>query len=355
MAAERTLTERELNRALLARQSLLERSDGPLPRTIERVGGLQAQYAPSMYVGLWSRLRALDRGELTRALERRRVIQGTLMRVTIHLVARGDYWAFALATRAARRALWLRSRRAMIEERAMQAAADLVAARLEIAGTLHRREIEELVGKPRAEGVGLWVDLVRVPPSGTWARRRADLFARALDWIGPPRPLIRGEPGVLTAEQAVEHLVRRYLAGFGPASREDIASYTGLTKTALAPVLDRLGLRRFRDTAGDELLDVARGPLPDPHTPAPVRFLPTWDATLLVHARRTGILPEEHRRKIFHVRNPHSLPTFLVDGAVAGTWRHVKGRIALDPFRPLDAGARRELEAEAERLAAFHA
>jgi hypothetical protein len=355
MSAERVLSERELNRSLLARQGLLERSDGPLPRTIERVGGLQAQYAPSMYVGLWSRMRALDRDELTRALERRRVIQGTLMRVTIHLVARGDYWAFALATRAARRTLWLRSRRGMIEERAMRAAADLVAARLEISGTLARKEIEELVGKPRAEGVGLWVDLVRVPPSGTWERRRADLFARALDWVGPARPLIRGEPGVLTGEQAVDHLVRRYLAGFGPASREDVVSYTGLTKADLAPVLDRLALRRFRSAGGDELLDVARGPLPDPDTPAPVRFLPTWDATLLVHARRTGILPEEHRKKIFHVRNPHSLPTFLVDGAVAGTWRHDKGTIALEPFGALDARARRELEAEAERLAAFHA
>ena len=79
-----------------------------------------------------------------------------------------------------------------------------------------------------------------------------------------------------------------------------------------------------------------RAPLPDPDTPAPPRFLPTWDATLLVHARRTGILPEEHRPRIFHVRNPHSLSTFLVDGQVAGSWRYEKGRIALEPFGRLD-------------------
>jgi hypothetical protein len=149
--------------------------------------------------------------------------------------------------------------------------------------------------------------------------------------------------------------VRRYLAGFGPASRADIASYTGLPRRALAPACERLRLRTFRSEDGDELLDVPRAALPDPEQPAPVRFLPTWDATLLVHARRARILPEEHRAKIFHVRNPHSEATFLVDGAVAGTWRHRDGRIELHPFGALDGATRRALRAEADRLAAFHA
>ena len=103
------------------------------------------------------------------------------------------------------------------------------------------------------------------------------------------------------------------------------------------------------------MLDVPRAPLPDPDTPAPVRFLPTWDASLLVHARRTGVLPEEHRPRIFHTKAPQSFPTFLVDGAVAGTWRFEKGAIDLAPFERLDAATRRELAAEAERLAAVHA
>ncbi len=89
--------------------------------------------------------------------------------------------------------------------------------------------------------------------------------------------------------------------------------------------------------------------------PAPVRFLPTWDATLLVHCRRAGILREEHRPRIFSPRNPHSLPVFLVDGAVEGTWRHAEGRIALEPFGRLAAADRRALEGEAEGLRALHA
>jgi hypothetical protein len=333
----RTLSERQLNRALLARQLLLERGRMPLPRALERVAGIQAQYAPSMYVGLWSRLAGLERDAVTAALERRTVVQATLMRSTIHLVSKADFWPFALATREARRESWQRSVPGAPGPRAMAAAAR----RRRGARPASRKEIDALLGKETARGVGLWIDLVRVPPSGTWERRRADLYAAAEDWVGPP-PEIEDPAGLL---------VRRYLAAFGPAARKDVASFTGLPAAGLR--LERL--RRFRGPNGEELLDVPRAPLPDPGTPAPPRFLPTWDATLLVHARRTGILPEEHRPKIFSTRNPHSLPTFLVDGRVAGTWRYEDGRVAIEPFERLDAATRRELRREADRLAEFHA
>ena len=136
---------------------------------------------------------------------------------------------------------------------------------------------------------------------------------------------------------------------------KDIAGWAGVNLATIRPALERLSLRRFRDELGKELLDLPRAPLPDPETPAPPRFLPVWDATLLVHARRTGILPEEYRARIFNVRNPQSVNTFLVDGQVAGTWRHEQGRIELEPFGRLPKQARAELNQEAERLAAFHA
>jgi hypothetical protein len=207
--------------------------------------------------------------------------------------------------------------------------------------TMRRKEIEALVGKDEARAVGLWVDLVRAPPSGTWERRRADLYALADDWVGPPH---------VDHAAAIEHLVRRYLGGFGPATAADVASFTGLPMRDVTSALERLELRRTGD-----LLDLPGAPLPDPETPAPARFIPTWDACLLVHARRTGFLPEEHRPKIFHVKAPQSYPTFLIDGAVAGTWRHERGRIELSPFGRLAAADRRALAQEAERLAAFHA
>jgi hypothetical protein len=334
------LTQRALNRALLARQLLLDRGTMPLPGALEQIAGIQAQYAPSMYVGLWSRVAGLERAALTRALEERAVVQATLMRSTIHLVAPTDYWPFAVAVREARRQSWLRSVPA-ITEREMAGAARTVARRL-AGGPLPRREMDELVGKDRARGVGLWHDMVRVPPSGTWERRRADLYGDAADWL-KPEPI---EPAA-----AIEHLVRSYLRGFGPATRHDVASFTGLKLGALKPALERIG----PEDLGDGLLDLPGAPRPDPDTPAPVRFLPVWDSTLLVHARRTGLLPEDLRPRVFHVRKPHGTPVFLVDGSVAGEWRHEDGRVTLDPWIRLDRATRRALDDEAERLAAFHA
>jgi Winged helix DNA-binding domain len=344
--AERVLSRRELNRAVLARQLLIRRGRATIPATLERVAGLQAQYAPSAYVGLWTRMEGLERGDLTAALERRAAVQATLMRVTIHIVSRADYWPMAIATRSARRRLWLRSAARVAGEAEMREAA----ARLEpivAAGPVTREVIEALVGKERAAGVALWLDMVRAPPSGTWERRRAGLYARAEDWIGPPPA---SDP-----EEAVAQLVRRYLRAFGPAPPTDVADWAGLPAGDVNRALERMTLRRFLDEAGAELIDLPRAPLPHPETTAPPRFLGTWDAILLAHARRAGVLPEEYRPRVFNTRMPASVPTFLVDGAVAGTWRHGGGRIHLDPFRRLDAAARRALGEEGKRLAAFHA
>jgi Winged helix DNA-binding domain len=316
-----------------------------LPRALEHMGCLQAQYAPSMYIGLWSRVQGFERAALTRALERRQVVQATLMRATIHLVSARDYWPLAVAVAGPRREWWVRVHQGRPTPREMAAAARRLRGRI-AGGTLRRSEVEELLGKERARAVGMWLPLVRVPPSGTWERRRADLYAAAEDWLGPPE---------VTPEAALDQLVRRYLTGFGPATRHEIADWAGMAVTTVDPALDRLRLRRLRAEDGEELLDLPRAPLPAPDTPAPVRFLPTWDATLLAHARRAGILPEEHRSKVFHVTRPQSVPTFLVDGAVAGAWRYEAGRVRVEPFGRLTRAVRREVDAEARRLADFHA
>jgi hypothetical protein len=338
------LTRRALNRALLARQLLLARGEMPLRDALAQIAGIQAQSAPSMYVGVWSRLAGFERDALTRALHERRVIQATLMRSTIHLVAPGDYWPFALAVREARRRSWLRSVPAFTAPQMAGAARTVRRALAE--GPLPRARIEALVGKARARGVGLWLDMVRVPPSGTWERRRADLYGLAEHWL-PAEPV--------TPAAAVDHLVRSYLRGFGPATRTDITTFTGLRIGELKPVLARLDVELHESEDGEELVDVPGAPRPDPDVPAPVRFLPVWDATLLVHARRTGLLPEDLRPQVFSVKKPHGTPTFLVDGAVAGAWRYEDGHVALEPWTRLDRATRRELEDEAERLAAFHA
>jgi hypothetical protein len=343
---DRVLSQRELNRALLARQLLLERVRQPIPKVLERLCGIQNQYAPNAYIRLWSCVEGFERDSLTRAYEAGKVVQGTLMRGTIHTVSPADYRLFAAAIREP------------IRDWARRVTRDSGAGRPELVKrvrtalrgrTVGRTELMALgEGANRAAWLPIDVDaeLLRAPPSGTWERRRADMYALASDVIG--------ESEAPDPDAALEHLIARYLGGFGPASRKDIADFTGVPPATLKPALERMTLRRFADESGKELLDVPNAPLPPADTPAPVRFLPNWDAVLLVHARRTGILDEAYRKVIFHTKMPPSYPTVLVDGRVVGTWKYSNDRVATDLFEPIPKAARRELDAEAERLAAFH-
>jgi len=345
MPSPRVLTQPELNRALLARQLLLERATVPIPRALERMCGLQSQYAPSGYVGLWTRLEGMQRDDLTRALERRTVIQATLMRATIHLVSRRDFWPMATAIDEPLREWWFRATKRRPEAKRLRAI-DRRSRSMLGKGPKRKKEILDTLDIPASDfaGVGLWTQLVRVPPSGTWESRRADLYGLAETWVGPRDA---------TAEEGQALLIRRYLAAFGPASRADIATFTGLPLPTIDAVIDRLPLRMFRTEDDQKLFDVRGAPLPPADTSAPVRFLPTFDATLLAHARRTQILPERFRSMIFSTKMPQSIGTFLVDGQVAGTWRADAGRVTTKAFEPLPKGARREVEHEAAALTAF--
>ncbi|GAA0932545.1 winged helix DNA-binding domain-containing protein [Pseudonocardia zijingensis] len=347
---ERVLSVREINRAVLARQLLLERASLTPEEAVERVAGLQTQYAPSGYVGLWSRLADFRRDVLTDALVSGRVVQAWVMRCTIHMVSPADYWPFTEAVREARREWWRRAHR-------ISGSVDMPAIAAQVRehladGPLKQAEIQQRLaaaGHPREvwPGVQLWVDLVRVPPAGTWHTPRAHVYGLAEHTVPIPEPAPAPEEGA-------ELLVARYLQGFGPAAPGDVASFCGWTVTATRAVLARMSLCRYRTETGGELVDVPGAPLPPAETPAPVRFLGQWDANLLVHARRAQILPEEHRPRVFGRSMPQSVPTFLVDGQVAGTWRYAAAEVHWEPFHPLSREVEREVEAEAARLAEFH-
>ena len=326
-------TQADLNRALLARQLLLERAKLSVPRAVERLGGIQNQYAPNAYIRLASCLEGFQGDQLTRALVRGSVVQGTLMRATIHLVSAQEYWRYAMGIRRALREWQLRVDRET--ERAMLRRADALRDTL-FEGPKPARELGPLLERH----VGLWVELVRVPPSGTWEKRRADLYALAERVVGPCDA---------SEEEGLDHLVRAYLRGFGPASLDDVSSWAGVPGRLLEPSLHRVPLRRL----SGGLLDLPRTTRPPAETPAPVRLLPTWDAVLLVHARRTGVMPEEHRPTVFATKNPPSVPTFLVDGRVCGAWRLDGAGISLDPYERISGASRAALLEEGERLAAL--
>lgn len=341
----RIVTVRELNRAVLARQLLLERAALAPEHAVERVAGLQTQYAPSGYVGLWSRTAGFERSALTDALLDGRIVQAWMMRCTIHMVAARDHAPWTAAVREVRRDWWRRATKAPADLD-MDAVADAVRGCL-ADGPRRQADIQQRLaadGFPKIvwPGAQLWLDLVRVPPAGTWETPRAHVYGLA------------DVPSV-AEEDGRDRLVARYLRAFGPASAKDVGLFCGWTVTASRAVLDRLDLRRFRDEAGGELLDVPDAPLPPGDTPAPVRFLGQWDAVLLAHARRGQILPERHRPRVFATTMPQSVPTFLVDGQVAGSWRYRDGAVRWEAFEELAPATARAVDAEAERLTAWYA
>jgi len=341
--AERTLTTRDLNRALLARQLLLERSSLSIEAAIEQVGGLQTQYAPSGYVGLWTRVAGFRRSDLTAALEDRTIVQASLMRTTIHMVSGGEFWRYALGVRRARQE-WALRLRALPPETELRSRSEALRAAL-ADGSRTVKELGAVAGG-FIGNLGLFVDLVRVPPSGTWERRRADRLALADAWVGRPDA---------TEQDGLEHLVKAYLRGFGPAPWRDIAGWAGIGIADAKRAGEGLDLVRFKDERGSELLDLPGAPLPDPDTPAPVRFLPHWDNSLLVHARRTGLLPEAHRPRVFSTKTPFSVGAVLVDGRVVAAWSVRDGRVVVTAFEEVSTADRRAIEDEREALESFHA
>jgi len=337
----RTLTVRDLNRATLARQLLLERRRIPLLRALERVAGLQAQWAPAPYVGLWTRVEGFRRETLERALLREQAVRAVLMRGTVHLVSHRDY---ELLGSAVALPPWVGPESAALAERVHDSL-------LEFAREPRTRAevltwLKEAHGIDHDGGAGFWYALRTVgrmthaPASGTWKQPRETRYVLIDHEQMDPAP-------------AREHLVRRYLAAFGPATRADIAEWSGLRVRDLEPALEALEpLRRFRDEHGRELVDLRRAPLPPGDSPAPVRFLPRYDNLVLSHADRTRVITDEHRRTVIHGGGMVEA-TFLVDGFVAGLWKVERGRVRVEPFAPLPRAWRREVDDEASRLEAW--
>jgi hypothetical protein len=338
--AERVLTLRELNRTVLLRQLLLRRERVSVVKAVERLAGLQAQSPPSPYLALWSRVEGFERRALDRALLSGRVVRALLMRATIHTVSARDLPYFDAAVREARTVGRVRGTPpppAEVVERIVE---------LTRKSPLTRTEVMEALGfhprTPNFEELRTysWVlalgRLERTPESGLWDFRGSPAFEPAEHELAP-------QP------DATAYLVRRYLAAFGPATRADLSQWSGVTVRDLTPGLEQQKLRTFRDERGRELLDLPRAPLAPVDAVAPPRLLPRWDELLLAHADRTRVLPEEYRKTVIR-KNGDVLQTFLVDGFVAGLWREERGRIVLEPFKPILRTARRELEDEARRL-----
>lgn len=351
------LTVRQLNRATLARQALLERADLDVVTATERIGGLQAQEPASPHIGLWTRLAGFQPTDLDRALAERSVVKGTLMRSTLHIVSAADYLHLWPAVVPMLEGIRRQDRvQPPDPERLEQlrARAEAFTAEPRFLGELreHLGGTDGLTSDEIVWWIRRRVPFAHAPSDVPWSFGRRPRLAHALAWLGA-----QGWPAL---DKALERLVRRYLGAFGPATVADLAQWSGLAvgkvRPGIAAVEAAGDLRRFSDDRGRELLDLDGAPLPDPEIPAPPRLLPMWDSTILAFADRTRLISDEDRRVVI-ARNGDTLPTFTVDGVVAGLWwaEQAAGRrtrIVIEPFRPPLARAdAHALEEEGERLA----
>jgi hypothetical protein len=342
------LESRALNRALLARQLLLRRHERSAAEALEWLVGLQAQEPQEPYVGLWSRLAAFDPLELSKLIEERGAVRTLLMRRTLHVVTARD----ALALRPVHQPMlvarmWATLRRNLP---GVDLAALAEAGRPLFEGeprmlTEAAREIADrwpgVAARDLGDALSCLVPLVQVPPRGLWGQRGAAFNVTVDRWLG--RPLAPATP------EAVDALVLRYLAAYGPAASADIRAWSGLS--GLRESVDRLRprLRVFRDERKRELLDVPDGELPDPQTPAPPRFLPAFDNAVLGFDDRSRVIDAAHRG--LSVQGARFV---LVDGRVAATWAVRDGVLRVEPLRPLTGRERDEVMAEAADLVALH-
>ncbi|TMF74327.1 MAG: winged helix DNA-binding domain-containing protein [Chloroflexi bacterium] len=353
------LTLRELNRAMLARQLLLERARIGVVAAIERLAALQAQWAPSPYIALWSRLEGFRREKLWSAIERHEVIRARLMRGTLHLVSARDFYAYAVATQDLQRGAWNRLQIGRGVDPKKVAALAIEFAR-------HPRPKEEVLEHLRARIGGklggpfnwlVWrfvsahADLVSAPPGGHWGYGGTDApYVAARHWIAEgERP---------SENDALEILVRRGLAAFGPATLADIAKFAGQVPPRVRPTLERIApkLRTFSDGDGRVLYDLPRAPRPAADLPAPVRFLPRYDELLISYQHRDRVIAPAHRRAVY-AKNAIVEAVVMVDGFAAGTWAltHTRDEAVLrvSPFRRLAPKERAAVATEARALLSF--
>ena len=351
------LTPRGLNRATLERQLLIHRSDMPVVAAIEHLVGMQAQVPLNPYVGLWSRLERFDPHVLGRLMVDRAVVRIVVMRGTLHLVTADDCLLLrplfqpVLDNELARHPDYGPALVGVDVDAALAFARPLLAERPRT-GTQLRAAFAERF--PNLDAAALAyacrnrLAFLQVPPRGVWGTSAQVTSTTAESWLGRP----------LVADPSIDHVVRRYLSAYGPASVADVAAWSGLT--GLREVLERLRpeLRTFRDERGRELFDLPDAPRPDPDTPAPPRFLPEYDNVLLSHADRSRFTSPDDRTPVSTARIVHG--TVLHDGCVVATWRierdHDRGRhsLVIDHARPINKRTQSSIASEGRKFVRFH-
>jgi hypothetical protein len=345
------LTNRQLNRATLARQMLLKRSDVSIEEAVRFLGGLQAQQSNDPYIGLWSRLNGLAHEALTELIVDKSLARATTMRGTLHLHTADDLIGFRALVQNYLTATWrsgFRKRFAGQDEKAVHREGMKVLKK----GPTTIGAVGKALGEkfPEADPLALsmmmqvFETLVQVPPTRVWNNGSAPLLLRAEQWLGKVKPTL-----------SRVDLVRRYLAAYGPASIADMQTWCRLTKLSAEFKAIEDELVTFESEDGRVLYDLIDAPRPDADTPAPVRFLPLYDNAYLGYDNRRRMLEESDMKRI----NMFSdfKPAVLIDGVISAGWvvSRKKGaaRLEVEPYHKITKAQKREVEEEGEAFLRF--
>ena len=303
----------------LAGAALARQFPDPAPDVAGRltqVGPVQAQTARSPFLGLAARFPGTTRAELESAYEAGAIVRGSTIRGTVHTATPQQYAALGAVTRVGQRTLWqrlLRLERSTLE--GLWAATEEFAADWrttdDLQDHLHRWLLEHegrddvttnAAGRYLAFGHG---GLVRRPVNG--------------DWAGQGAPEYRTLPPVVAVTLADAVLL--HLRSHGPASRHDLAWWSGLGLRVVDEVLDGLGLAGEVGPDGRTYVDLPDAPAP--RTVDGVRLLPEFDALMCGYdpAARERFAEPGHLRRLWIQNNGMVLPPLLVDGRITGFWR----------------------------------
>jgi hypothetical protein len=343
----------------MERQFLVQRA-GPddLLRVVGVLCGLHAQVMSSSELSLWARIDGLPREALQEALwERRALVKLWAMRGTLHLLPAGEIgvWLAALGTN---------TKYGNTGHPEIDALAGAVGRALD-GRVLTREELAQAVEEDTGSAeLAEWVRfswgsylkaasfrglLCFAPSAGTSVR-----FTTPAAWVAGPTD--RPDP-----PDALREVTRRFLGAYAPVSAADLALWWG----GYGPPTGRRMLAALSDEAVEVAVEGERawalerevGALTRAAAPNTARLLPAFDPWVVGASRTSAAqLEPRHKARVYRAQGWIS-PVVLVNGRMLGVWRHtLKGRhllVEIEPFGPLPAWARSQVEAEAERLAAF--
>lgn len=352
-----TLTRRQLNRTLLQRQMLLERQTLSALDATEILFGLQSQVANPPYIALWARLdETYQRDDLTQAQQEQRIVRVPFWRSTLHLLTTQDVIAYRTTVQPALdkalSSFFGRNLKGVDYEAVVDAARPFLREAPRTTGDLKGYLGERF---PDVDEFSLTYvvraleTLVTIYPYGTWRTGGAQQYQRIEDYL---------DIAAVDPQERLREVFLRYLGAFGPASLMDFQFFVGMTRLKKAVNSFRDAVVTYKSESGEELFDLPDTILPDPATPAPIRFTPEYDNLVIAHRDRSRVLADADYKQVFRSA-ARVFATVLIDGFVAGVWKATRENetavLSVDLFRPkeITPAQRADLEREGEAALRF--